>query len=229
MIVAISGWKGSGKDLIANYLVKHYGAVRIAFADPLKDGVASQYSIPRDSLDRIDQKESPIVSLPVKPQDKFSRMIAEFMFKEFRSINGEVPSDFGYDEAGFFGVCGRDTFPLYWTPRALAILEGSTKRSADANHWVKQAVSQVKPDGLYVISDLRYTNEINALHTAAPNQVLVVRVDRFDVSPSSDPSERDLDAFPFPYVLNNRSTTGSLFDQVDSLMRSKGFNVRHQA
>jgi hypothetical protein len=229
MIVALSGWKSSGKDAIANYLVKHYGAMRIAFADPLKDTVSAQFLVPRDHLDLPAQKELPILTMPVVPADAFSKMIAEFMFKEFRSASGLIPQDFGYEDSKFVGVIGRENFPLYWTPRALCILEGSSKRSADSNFWVKQAVSQVKKDGLYVISDLRYTSEVNALHSALPGQVLVARIDRYDSSPSSDPSERDLDTFPFPYTINNRGTINQLFDQVDDLMISKGFRAKNQA
>ncbi len=36
MIIGLSGYGGSGKDAVANYLVEHHGFGRVAFADPLK-------------------------------------------------------------------------------------------------------------------------------------------------------------------------------------------------
>ena len=33
-VVAISGWKGSGKDTVANRLIAKFGYQRIGFADP---------------------------------------------------------------------------------------------------------------------------------------------------------------------------------------------------
>lgn len=42
MIVGIIGWAGSGKDAIADILVKHYGWHKIAFADPLRDFLYTQ-------------------------------------------------------------------------------------------------------------------------------------------------------------------------------------------
>jgi len=36
-IIGLTGKKGSGKDTLANYLIKKYNYTRLAFADPLKD------------------------------------------------------------------------------------------------------------------------------------------------------------------------------------------------
>jgi cytidylate kinase len=36
MIIGISGYAQSGKDTVANYLVKHYGFTKISFADPIR-------------------------------------------------------------------------------------------------------------------------------------------------------------------------------------------------
>ena len=37
MLIALTGYKGSGKDTCADYLVEKYGYTKIAFASPLKD------------------------------------------------------------------------------------------------------------------------------------------------------------------------------------------------
>ena len=45
-IVFLSGWAGSGKDTVADYLAFHYGFHRIAFGDFLKRDVAKEKGIP---------------------------------------------------------------------------------------------------------------------------------------------------------------------------------------
>ena len=37
MIIGICGFKGSGKDTVADYLVKHKDFIKISFASVLKD------------------------------------------------------------------------------------------------------------------------------------------------------------------------------------------------
>lgn len=51
MIIGISGFIGSGKDTVANYLVDNYGFEKDSFATTLKDIVAILFSWPRDLLE----------------------------------------------------------------------------------------------------------------------------------------------------------------------------------
>lgn len=201
-IIALSGWKRSGKDTVAEYLIQNYGAQRIAFADPLKESVAQQYGLTRAYIDDPATKEAPLLHMPVDPRDAFSKTVTDFMRGEFRDQNGKR-----YDE-------GSPDSVMYWTPRALCILEGSTKRSADPDHWVKQAVAKTESGKLYVISDARYKNEMESLKRTGAN-IVTVRIERFDSSPSNDPSERDLDNYAFDHIINNRSGLDQLFDTVD--------------
>lgn len=39
MIIGLSGYARSGKDTVADYLVKNYGFTRMAFADPMKEAL----------------------------------------------------------------------------------------------------------------------------------------------------------------------------------------------
>ena len=39
MIIGLSGWARSGKDTVANHLVKNHGFVKMAFADPMKEAL----------------------------------------------------------------------------------------------------------------------------------------------------------------------------------------------
>jgi hypothetical protein len=51
MIISISGFIGSGKDTVADYLVTEYGFKRESFANSLKDAVASIFSWDREMLE----------------------------------------------------------------------------------------------------------------------------------------------------------------------------------
>jgi len=50
-VIMLSGWMQSGKDTVGDYLCASFGFRRFAFADVLKDEVATTYNIPRSHLD----------------------------------------------------------------------------------------------------------------------------------------------------------------------------------
>jgi hypothetical protein len=53
MIIGVTGFIGSGKDTIADYLVTEYGFKRISFAGSLKDAVASVFGWDREMLEGL--------------------------------------------------------------------------------------------------------------------------------------------------------------------------------
>lgn len=226
-VLMISGWKGSGKDTVAEFLIKEHGFKRVAFADPLKDMVAEEYGIPREWCDDRQHKEAPLLRYRVSPKDSFSRTVAETMALEFRTEDGKAPQGFTYENGEFYGVCKdedgifRDK-PVFWTPRALCILKGSTNRSVTSSYWIKRAVEGMLKDdgGLYVISDARYRSEISQVsELVGKEKVTSLRVNRFDSAESVDSSERDLDNYEFDVVVENRSTKEELFRKVRSALK----------
>lgn len=226
-VVAISGWKGSGKDMLADHLVRVHGATRVAFADPLKDRVAEEFSIPRWWLDNQEFKEKPLMEYPVNPQDAFSLAIAKLMCGEFRDAKGRRPSGCEGGIGNFNGIYTEDghswSVDLYWTPRALAIFKGSGNRAVTSKYWVEQAVKKIREEAakdigdamargdnsfepIIVMSDVRFRSEVSQLRDAFGNKLITVRVNRFDTCNSTDASERDLDNAQFDYVLENKGT-----------------------
>lgn len=227
-VVAVSGWAGSGKDTLANTLIKDYGFKRVGFADPLKDTVAEQFGFDRASLDDQNQKNLPLKELPVSLRDGFTKNLGAFMVREFRTAagktckTGQMTTIDGVED--FYGVGDNGEIEkLYWTRRALCILEGSTKRTVDPDYWVKKAISTAKKSGqeMVVISDLRYQNELSSVKMSlgADDTLVTVRVNRFDEHPtkSTDPSERDLDAAKFDILLENRGTLEEYLAKVSEL------------
>jgi hypothetical protein len=207
MIIALSGWKGSGKDEFAKILVGQHGFRRVAFADVLKDMVAAAYGIDRTSLDDPERKEKPILSLPVSCQDKFSEHMFEIQKGELRDVDG------------FHGHSS--TQQLYHTPRSLAILMGSVNRFVRSDYWVQRALSQIGGGDNVVITDMRFRSEagqIQAFADANQHELKIVRIQRFAASRSQDPSERDLDAYEFRYVVDNTGGIEDLVGQANELV-----------
>lgn len=51
MIVSVTGFIGSGKDTVANYLIENYGYTQLSFAGTVKDVVAVLFGWDRDMLE----------------------------------------------------------------------------------------------------------------------------------------------------------------------------------
>lgn len=188
-VIAISGWRNSGKDTCADFLVGEFGFTKLSFAKPLKDLVAQTYNIPREVLDSTAGKESPLPQYPVIPSDPFTAAVQERLHAEL--ISG------------------------YWTPRALCILEGSMKRAVHSNHWVRRVAEIIigLPEQSFVISDLRYKSEADTLKLLIPD-IKLLRLDRFDSIDTTEASERDLDAYKFDYRITNRKSVEELYNQL---------------
>lgn len=195
-IICISGWKGSGKDTIANYLEMYYGYTKLSFAAMLKDMVSQTYSIPRAWFDDREFKDRALVEYPVISTDAFSEKIHSMLKAELTSG--------------------------YWTPRALCILEGSIKRSVNSSFWIRRVMDVVRaiPTGKYVISDMRYKSEADTFRMLLDRQEYsLVRVDRFKEINTTDPSERDLDQYPFDAYITNQADLASLYSTIDWIMQ----------
>lgn len=192
-VIALSGWKGSGKDTVADYLVREHGFIRVSFADALKEMVAQQYDVPLEYMHEPSKKEMPLHQYPVIPGDPFSEAIQQLLSAELRSG--------------------------YWTPRALCILEGSIKRSVYSNYWVRTVVQQIQqaPSQNYVVSDMRYVTEADTLKLLLPN-VVTCRVVRWATVDTQDPSERNLDTYVFNHTFDNTGTRERLYDHVDGIV-----------
>jgi hypothetical protein len=243
-VLAISGWKQNGKDTLADYLVANHGGQRVSFADPLKDLAAAEYGVPREDFDLPSRKEQPILRLQVYPQDAFSRMLSEFLFREFRDAAGNQPVGFEYRQGEMYGLFQIDPVTgapvkeggiteghrLYWTARALAIMKGSSNRAVRSDFWVAQAIDLAKKKGgLIVISDLRYKSELGQMRSAFGDDMVTIRVQRYETSPSTDPSERDLDDAKFDFYVDNRGTLEQTFAQMEDILEQVGLTNRPKA
>ena len=57
MLIGICGFKSSGKDTVADYLVNNYGFIRITFASAVKDILSVMFDWPRTKLEGLTQED----------------------------------------------------------------------------------------------------------------------------------------------------------------------------
>lgn len=212
-IICLSGFKGSGKDTAANYLDSKYDYTRYAFADILKDEAAKAYDVPRQWFDDSALKEHPLPKYPVNSCDAFTLQLHAILKDEFKFLGDDNAST------------------LYWTPRALAILTGSIKRSVNPNYWVDKVCQVIKEEiafgnHMFSISDFRYKSEAHRLKQKFGSKVIFVRISRFDSVDSTDASENDLNDYAFDYVIENRGTLEEFYVKLDNMMLNIKANVK---
>lgn len=227
IVLAISGWKRSGKDMVAEYLVENYGFKRVSFAEPLKRMAAEEYDIPLDHMYNDDYKEKAIQKYPVESTDPFLKNLHDHMVGEFRTLTGETPcgimTSAGQTRGMVFDKYGFETWvPIYWTPRAIAIFKGSGNRSINKEYWTHRMIKEIQESGhdKIVVSDLRFRTETKEMSAVFGEDVHFARINRWDNVNSTDSSEHDLDDFNFNSYLNNKDKTKQeVFEQVDKLMK----------
>lgn len=67
-LIGITGKAGTGKDTIANYLVRRYRFRRVALADPIKRGLDAIFDFSSDDWDDREWKEAILPAFGVSPR-----------------------------------------------------------------------------------------------------------------------------------------------------------------
>ena len=209
MIIGVTGFIGSGKDTVANYLTTFHGYKRISFAGTLKDSVASVFGWDRDMLEGTTKSS-----------------------REWR-----------------------EQLDLWWskrlgipelTPRWV-LQQWGTEVCREGFHndiWVASVENQLrKAKDNIVITDCRFTNEIEAIKNAGGITIRVERGEKpewydsaiaYNRGPNSNSlwsiSKSKLDRLKIhaseyssvglqhDYYLNNNSTIDDLHTQVESII-----------
>lgn len=219
-VLGISGWRRSGKDTAGDFLRKH-GFMRVAYADALKANVARFYGLSDEHLTDQELKEKPLLQYPAYVGDKGSLSVTSSFMKELCTASGKKLGQYDimlYDN----GYAYLFNEKLYWTPRALMIKEGTTKRAVHKDYWVMQAVDKINQMSgsfkNFYVSDMRYKSEAESMKKEFGSDFVSIRINRFEDCPSTDASERDLDNYRFDYIIENKGTLDELEAKVRSLV-----------
>lgn len=183
LIVGLIGKKRSGKDTFASTLVEERGFRRLAFADALKDAALSL-----DPLIRFEQDETYLrqgsTSYEVGPHvERLSSVVERLGWEAAKEVR-EV----------------RRTLQNY----------GVAIREIDPDFWLRAVVDQMQDPGLYVVTDVRFPNEAEAIVNAGGTVVRIVRpgLDSTD----THASETALDGYPADLDVLNAGTVAMLAD-----------------
>jgi dephospho-CoA kinase len=100
MLLALSGAKNSGKDVVGEYLVKKYGFKRIAFADKLKKSVTALFDIDASLLEELKNSNDTIMFFDKNGNAWFSMTFRELLQRYGTEAHRDVfGKDFWIDHA----------------------------------------------------------------------------------------------------------------------------------
>ncbi len=109
-----------------------------------------------------------------------------------------------------------------WSPRDFMINLGAFLRYHEPDYWLTMGLDQIKDAKRYVIDDLRFTNEADALKAKGAKIIRINRYEKDCPYPFKDiPSEIDLDAYKFDHIIEDCVNTSlkDLYKQGDRLVK----------
>lgn len=91
MIIGLAGKKQSGKDTVGQYLVDNYGFTRFAFADKVKECVATLLDIPLEQLEQYKNNDEVKLVLGVYYNREFDDVFKELSVRDlYKRMGTEV-------------------------------------------------------------------------------------------------------------------------------------------
>lgn len=186
LIVGLGHKARTGKDTIATHLVQHHGFTRLTLADKLK---------------------------------QVARIVFGFTDAQVFGDEKEIPDEWWNDALHFIGQDrsqGGSFFHEKLTPR-IAMQKIGTESFRDVFHddvWVASLFREILPGGRYVVTDVRFPNEADAIKAAGG---YLWRVDRLVTGRiHAHVSEFALDGYKgWDRAISNHSDLKTLRDYVD--------------
>lgn len=192
MIIALSGYAGSGKNAVADFLTSKHGFKQLSFANAIKKALWTlnpiiAYGWVDDSslLETNHQTSYPIHLQRIVPNytDDALWRSAKDSYTEVRRLLQVLGTEVGRD------MFGED----FWVDQVLKDLDSYNQN--------------------YVITDTRFPNEYWKL---VENAAVIIRINREGYAPvNNHPSETALDSFMFDHEIDNNGTLDELFKKVE--------------
>jgi hypothetical protein len=167
-IIALGGKAKSGKDTMADILVKRHGFAKIALADPLREICSEVFKMPYNMFLDQDKKDAPMdkIELDFHDIDKIRHYVTE---KWGYEVNEEAREDM----ENYHGK-------VFKTPRDILRCVGTNllRDHVSQELWLELAVSRIKDaGGKVVVSDCRFENERDFFRKCGALLVLIKRND----------------------------------------------------
>ena len=221
MILGLCGNAGSGKDTIADFLVKNHGFVKVALADPLKRICKEVFDFTDEQLWGPSEKRN-------EPDLRYVRALGSHITtwnQERQTYNTEpTPEEDEYLTPRYalqqLGTeWGRDCYGNVWVDYALRVAKELLRRPNGEVLYTPQT-GLVEVDNVkrrckgVVISDVRFLNEVDAINKAWGT---VWRIERpgagLEGAAGQHASEQELLSIPgekTPISIRNTGTLESL-------------------
>jgi hypothetical protein len=114
----------------------------------------------------------------------------------------------GQGESDFQTRANKAKLQSSYVREALQRVGNKAREVLGEDIWIRAALEPLHASGYFVVTDVRYRNEVEAIVERGGK---VVRVTRPDVGPANDHvSEHDLDDYPFDWYLANDGTLEQL-------------------
>ncbi len=216
-LIGVLGRMGSGKDTVADHLVKHYGFVKIGLADPIKRacgdwfgwdaerlwGPSGNRNRPDGSLGGLSARTAlQIVGTDVA-RNLYKDVWVQYAIRVATSIlNGKpVRREYAYpfDYTGPIETYEDTSYPKYSPDKGLT-------------DW--RTISKFEAPAGVVISDVRFCNEVEAITKAGGLVGKIVRTTDRTGKENAHLSETEQDGIPdsaFSKVLYNQGTLEELY------------------
>lgn len=195
-LVGLVGRKRHGKDTLADVLIERAGFVKAGFADPLREAVLATDPIVGHEVTTVRGWDGDLHRTIVRP----------IHYSEALRLHG-------YEDA-------KDVYPEF--RRVLQTFGTDGIRALDPEFWVRQAVARIDARTTpYVLTDVRFPNEADAIRERGGFLIRVVRPD-LPVDPDEHESESALDGYSVDLDIRNDGTLEEFQAEARALARSLG-------
>jgi hypothetical protein len=244
MILGLTGVAGSGKDTVADYLIQKFGYTRVALADPLKRIAQSVFNFSDEQLWGPSANRN-------EPDKRYLHREKRDICNPVLQTKSGVPEEHLTPRYALqmLGTWGRDCYPNVWIDLALQTAKDLLGREqkcervsppgyeGPTEYYMGKAYPQYSPKkGLHdyrtrgvfltpcgiVISDVRFKNEMAAIHKAGGKVIRIVRLGAglqgATAQHESETEQKEVPDSDFDYVLVNDGTLEALEDRVVYMM-----------
>lgn len=212
-LIGLMGKKGSGKDSAADALCDE-GWMRVAFADGLYTEVAEAFGVSVEFLSHRDGKESPSSQLTLSrcKNDTFYSLALRILTEEQKYGNCKGGWLFNH-LAGQFVLSPRKVLQLWGT---------EFRRAQSDTYWTDQVLarSSLAEWQKIVVTDVRFENEVEAIHRAGGKILRVVRpANPYWTPGETHASEKLADTYEGDFTIVNDSTLESLHSKIKEYVK----------
>ena len=198
MIIGVSGYSGSGKDLVGTmiqFLASRNNA-KVSLEDILDFPINHEYWLEEQSgweikkwAGKLKTIASMLTGIPVE----------KFEDQQFKKT--DLGPEWDMTVRDFLQKLGTD-----------AVRDG-----LHSNAWVNALMSDYTSESKWVITDTRFPNEAEAIRK---KDGIMIRVERSGVKPiNNHPSETGLDDYTFDHVIKNNGSIEDLLLKVKSILQ----------